>query len=134
MIHLFLVLDHLYIDFDDPRPRWDVFLPYGYRPTCCKASVISCSLGSAINFRIQGIYPTTIVTVVAMQLSAADTLSRSGAQADSLIVIPPRPPSPEPRIGEDVQPESPLDGRLVDVSSDATTPRVLALSIPDKNQ
>ncbi|KAH9969508.1 hypothetical protein BC827DRAFT_3897 [Russula dissimulans] len=47
--------------------------------------------------QLVGIYPTTIVIVVAMQLSAADILSRPGAEADSRIVVSPQPPSPQPK-------------------------------------
>jgi len=79
-------------------------------------SVLSFQIAIA---QVVGMYPTTIIVVIAMQLSTADVLSRPGAEANTHIVFASRSPNPLPQTSEVVQNSS--GGRPIGVSSDATS-------------
>jgi hypothetical protein len=127
-LYLYLLADCAYINFNGREPILDGHFHLRSCPDYCELAQLS---SSAINFNFchQGMYPAMIIVVVTMQLSTADIVSCSGADArrDSPIVF--TPPSPVlPQIVGDVQ-TSP-DGRFIAVSSDAMSTGAVTLSIP----
>jgi len=128
-IHPYSLADLVYVNFHCPGLSWDGFPSRSDRSTRCKTYLVSCFLNSVLDSFLQGMYPTMVIVVVAMQLSTADILSHPGAEAGSPSVF--MPPSPQLQMAaEDA--ESSQDGRSTTVSSDDTSPRVLAPSFSDK--
>jgi len=79
-----------------------------------------------------GLYPTAIVVVVTMRLSAADMLSQPGTSApvNPPMVFNTPSPSPKTQLVEDVR--SSMDGSVAVVSTSAASTRTRASSFSDK--
>jgi len=122
-------------DFGGPEGSASFLHDHGptRRKTLPPPSSCACEFKGQQTPFYQGIYPTIIVVVVTMRLSAADILSCPGATTatgDSRIVF--RSPSPSPRssMAEDV--ESASGSECIAVSPDAISTRTLVSSLPDK--
>jgi len=68
---------------------------------------------------VAGMYPTTIIVLVAMRFSPIEDLSRPGADADAPIVFAPPSANPQPQIVQVIQ--NSLGNGSITISSDATS-------------
>jgi len=112
LIHVHLLADHRNRYYDTSGIARDNTSPPSSRPICCKTDLDSRFLGSltGLEYRQQGMYPTMIVVVVALRLSTADVLSRSGAGVNSFIAFTPPSSGPaQPQLAKDI--ENSPDGR-----------------------
>jgi len=65
--------------------------------------------------QIVGMYPTTIIVVVAMQLSTTEILSHAGIEADTHIIFASPAANPQPQTAQVVQ--NSMGGGSIAVSS-----------------